>query len=487
MFYKLIRTNFTLLIFLKMKLLNFSFVFLLLYLNVFSKNTEIDKIIAIIGDEIILESNIQEITQHIKEEEEIIEKKCQFLENILLNKILLFHAKQDTLIKISQADIKNRMNEYISMYLQQVKSEKALLEVSHMSSMEDLQSELMSEIENHYYSTEKRKSIIQGVDVGPLEVKAFFEEYKSDLPDAKDEVSLAHIILYPEIKEESKNNIIERLKSIKTDVENGVSTFENQAKIYSQDPISASKGGLYAEVKRGSMIKEFDAIAFSLDEKQISDPFRTEFGYHIIKLEKKKGHVIDLRHILLELTPNQEEIEKTKSKLDSIRVLIKEGKISFKEAALKFSNDNNTRFNGGLLHDQITGSNRLERLKLNTKEIVQIAGLSDGGVSDVFEDELKQKKVVRLLQLIESYPEHQLDLEKDYTRIKDIVINKKKNDILQKWTINQIPNTFIYIQKEYQNCDFEINWLNHPKFVAKTILFSELFSDTSFTLKQFNN
>lgn len=448
-------------------------VFISLNANLFSQSRKIDGIAAIIGNEVILESEIQkELSDYSYEKKEYKpQKKCEFLEKIFLNKLIIFYAKQDTLIKVNHEEIQNNVNQYIQMYLQKYGNQEELLKNFGLNSIREVYLELKYQFKNQHYINEKIKSIIKEVDIGPNELNEFFKKHKSELPKLNEEISLAHIILYPKVSKKIENKIIQDLKLIKKEVEMGLFSFADKAKRYSQDVKSASQGGFYGNIPLGTMVKQFDSVIFNLKEGEISDPFSTKFGYHIIKLEKRKDQLIDFRHILLEVIPTEKEVEKTKLKLDSIRNLIMLNKISFKEAALKFSDDKYTRLKSGLLRNKI-GEDRFEKLKLRTKEIFHISGLQDGEISNVFEDELENKKVIRLLQLVKVYPEHQLNLKDDYSKIKNIAIIEKQNEILKKWIIDQIPNTFINFQKKYQECNLDTNFLNNLKFdFLKDILY----------------
>jgi peptidyl-prolyl cis-trans isomerase SurA len=448
------------------KFLSF-FLLFCLYLNLFAQKTKVDGIAAVVGNEIILDSDVNEMLKHARSQGYKVDNKCEFLENILMNKILLTQAKQDTLIQVSKDEVKAAANQQLEMYIDRAGSEKALLEAFQISTLAELRNEMEIEVENQQYIEQKRASVTKKSDITPYELKTFFEKHKDKLPKVQEEYALAHIVLYPELSENSKQKLIDKLNAMKKDVEEGISTFENKAKIYSEDPGSASNGGLYQNVRRGKMVKEFDAVAFNLEEGQISNPFPTEFGYHIIKLEKRKGQILDLRHILIKASPNQEEIKSAKQKLDSIRTLIKDGKLTFKEVALKFSNDKESRFNSGEIADSNTRENKIEKDKLSSKEFYQLVGVEKGQLTDVFEDEFKEKKALRLIKLNEIIPEHQLDLTTDYAKLKNIALNQKRNELLEKWIIEQIPNTSIIIQKDYKDCDFQVNWLNDPNFKKK--------------------
>jgi peptidyl-prolyl cis-trans isomerase SurA len=205
------------------------------------------------------------------------------------------------------------------------------------------------------------------------------------------------------------------------------------------------------------MVKIFEATALNLQEGEISDPIESEFGFHIIQLVKKSGKLYDARHILLKAEPNAEEIAATKAEMEKIRKDIIDGKITFKEAAYRHSDDKNTKFNAGIIPGA-DGSDRHEKLDLSAAIAYQIAGVNKGDLTEVFMDELNQKKVVQLVKVNDVIPEHALDLSTDFERIKGFALNKKKNELVDKWVKEQLPDTFISIDNRYKDCSFKTDW-----------------------------
>lgn len=422
------------------------------------KGNLIDGITAVIGNEIILESDISEQENYAKLQGETISsnEKCDHVESLINNKLLIYHAKQDTMIADRSKEIREQVSAKYDHILSQFPSEKVMLETYKFRNSVEMKNTIEKIDTDNYYGQSKFGRITEKVDVTPSEVTDFYNTYKYQLPEIKEEVVLSHIVIHPKLTESHKDEIINKLKKIKQDILNGES-FETQARIYSEDEGSASNGGLYKNISKGRMVKPFEATALNLQEGEISDPIETEFGYHIIQLLKKSGKFYDARHILIKTTPNEEEIENAKKELNNIKQRIIDGKITFKEAALKYSDDKNTKYNSGILLGE-DGNSKQEKLNLSPTTSYQIAGYNKGDITDVFEDEINRKKAVVFIKIEDIIPAHQVDLNIDFERIKTMALNKKKNEVLEKWVKEQIPDTFISIDKRYNKCPFYSEW-----------------------------
>ncbi len=417
------------------------------------KGKLVDGIAAVIGNEIILESDIEEQINYAAQQGTAATNKCQVMESILNNKIVVYEAKRDTLIENRSAAIKENANLKYNQILGQFPDERTMLASYKFRTAYEMKTAIEKIDSDQYYGQAKYQSITEKADVTPNEVTDFYNTYRLQLPEVKDEVTLAQISIYPKLTELHKEEIISRLKKIKQDILNG-EDFDSQARIYSEDPGSAPNGGLMKNISKGQMVKPFEAAALNLQEGEISDPVESEFGYHIIKLERRAGKIYDARHILIATTPTTEEIEAAKKELEAIKTSIEQGKITFKDAAFKYSDDKKTKFNAGILTDN-AGSDRMERLSLSPTLGYQVAGLNKGDITDVFEDELNRRKAVSIVKIEEVIPAHQLTIETDYDRIKQMALNKKRNEMVEKWVKQRLPNIFISIDNRYAGCTFQ--------------------------------
>ncbi|MFC6267702.1 peptidylprolyl isomerase [Frigoriflavimonas asaccharolytica] len=418
-----------------------------------SKGQMIDGIAVVVGNEIILDSDISEQMAYAKEQGGEVGNKCEFLEGILSNKLLIYEAKKDTLIENRTAAIKENSAQKYNQLLSNFPDEKTMLKQYSFRTKYEMQNVIEKADIDQYYSQQKFQRITDKADVTPNMVTDFYKENELKFPEVKDELTLAQIVQYPVLTDAHKKEIIDRLLKIKADIIAGES-FESQARIYSEDPGSAAKGGAMKNITKGQMVKPFEASALNLQEGEISDPVESEFGYHLIKLDRKAGKIYDASHILIMAVPTEAEISTAKAKLDSIKGLIETGKFTFKDAAFKFSDDKATKFNAGIIQAQ-DGSSRIEKETLEANAAYQIAGVNKGDITEAFEDELNRRKAVKIIKVEGEFPRHTLSLESDYDKVKQMALNKKKNEMLDKFVKEKLPEIFISIDNRYDNCNLK--------------------------------
>ena len=381
------------------------------------------------------------------------------MESILNNKLLIYEAKKDTLIENRSAAIKEMAGNKYTQILGQFPDEKAMLAAYKFRTSYEMKTAIEKIDADNYYGQAKYGRITEKADVTPNEVTDFYNQFKFQLPNVKDEVSLSKISIFPKISSAHRKEIIDKLNKIKEDIKKGES-FESQARIYSEDEGSAALGGLYKNINVGQMVKPFEAAALNLQENEMSDPIESEYGYHLIQLIKRNGKKYDARHILIKNTPNASEITAAKKELDSIRTLILANKITFKDAAFKYSDDKSNKFSAGIMTNNQDGSDRLEKLNLDPTISYQIAGLKKNDITEPFQQEDQQKrKMMSIIQVNEIIDAHQLELSTDYERVKEMALNKKKNEIVEKWVNAKIPSIFISLDDKYKDCKFHSNWL----------------------------
>jgi peptidyl-prolyl cis-trans isomerase SurA len=432
----------------------------------FSQEREkIDGVAAVIGDFVVLESDIDKQFTQLRVSGVSMENisKCQVFGKLLEDKLYQHHAIQDS-IEVNQAEIQSYVDQQVNAFAQQIGSMDKLLEYYKKDSEQELRSEMFELNKNSELAKKMQQSIIEEIEITPEEVRQFFNSIpKSDRPVFGTELRVSQIVVYPTVSQQQKQNVINRLKDFKADVIDNGASFISKAVLYSEDPGSRTKGGKYSINRKNSpMVKRFNEVAFSLSEGEISEPFETEYGFFIIYLEKIRGQEYDIRTILLRPKFSQKEIDETKSRLVNVRERIVSGEISFADAAIEASDEVETRFDGGLLINPETQDYNFELTKMDPELYAQIANLKEGEVSIVFQDEDRYNPVkFKILTVSNRYDEHVADFSKDYIKIQKLALQNKQLKEIEKWQNEKIFDTYINISNDFGSCDFFSNWLKN--------------------------
>jgi peptidyl-prolyl cis-trans isomerase SurA len=426
-----------------------------------SQRQKIDGIIATVGDYLILDSDIDksflEITSQGGSVKDI--SRCQMLGKLLEDKLYAHQAIQDS-IKVTDDEVKSKLEEQLGYMVEQLGSMDKVIKYFKKPSEADFRSDLFEIIKTNKLSSEMMKKIIDKVEITPEEVRSFFKKIpQNELPVFGAEMEVAQIVIKPKVTEAEKQKVIDRLKSIRADVLEG-SSFSTKAVLYSQDPGSSSNGGYYKMNRKTPFVKEFKDVAFSLAQGEISEPFETDFGYHIIYVEKIKGQEIELRHILLVPSISNESLKEAKDKVNLIRKKIIDKEITFAEAARTESDEKETKANGGQLVNPKTQDTHFELTKMDPTLYSQVSNLKEGEVSlPVIDTEQNGKKKYKLVTVTNRIDEHTADYAKDYIKIKELALKEKQINAIAKWFDEKIKDTYIKINGEYRDCEFTNNWL----------------------------
>ena len=426
---------------------------------------KIDGVAAVIGDFVVLDSDIDKQFTQLKvsgvSTKDIT--RCQIFGKLLEDKLYQHHAIQDS-IEVNNAEIQSYVDQQINMFAEQIGSMDKLIDYYNKSSEQELRSEMFELNKNSELAKKMQESIIEDIEVTPEEVRQFFNSIpKKDRPIFGTELRVSQIVVIPVTTDEEKQKVVDRLKQFKADVVDNGASFVTKAVLYSDDVPSRRNGGKYTiNRKRSPMVKEFNEVAFSLEEGQISEPFETEFGYHIIFLEKIRGQEYDVRHILLRPKVNSEDIKDAKDKIENIRERIVAGDISFSDAARDSSDEKETKFDGGLLINPETQDYRFELTKMDPELYSQISNLKEGQVSIVYQDEDRVNPIkFKILSVSDRYDEHVADFSKDYLKIQKLALQNKQLKEIEKWQDDKINETYIKISMENRDCNFYSNWLKN--------------------------
>ena len=431
-----------------------------------SNRQKVDGVAAVVGDFIVLDSDIDKEFLQLQTRGVSIADitRCELFGKLLEDKLYAHHAIQDS-ITVNELEIRSNIQQQIEAFLEQKNgSMEDLLKLYNKDSEESFREELFEINKNIKLANDMQRKIIEDIEVTPEEVREFFNKIpKDERPIFGTELKVAQIIAIPKVGNEEKQKAIDKLKEFKADVvENGAS-FTTKAVLYSDDTASRKNGGKYTlNRKRPQMVKEFRDVAFSLQEGEISDPFETEYGYHIIYLEKIRGQEYDVRHVLLRPKVTQEAIDEAKEKINKIRERIVAGEITFGEAARAFSDEKETRQDGGQLINPYTQDFSFELTKMDPELYVQIQNLKDNEVSLVLQDgDVLNPIKFKLLMVTDRIDEHEADFARDYLKIKQLAEQDKQYKAIAKWQEEKISDTYIKINGEYRDCEFNSNWLKN--------------------------
>ena len=424
---------------------------------------KIDGVSAVVGDYVILESDIDKTLVEMKSQG-IPTKgvtRCQLLGKLMEDKLYAHHAVQDSL-EISIEEIYSTVDQIVENFTQQLGSIEKVLDFYNKEDESSFRQEIFDINKIQKLSMLMQQKIVQDIEVTPEEVRIFFENIpKKELPIFGTELEISQIVIEPKVSDNERDRIINQLKTFREDILERGSSFASKAILYSQDPGSRSSGGKYTlHRKRPRMVKEFRDEAFSLEEGEISQPFKTDFGWHILQVDKIRGQEVDIRHILLTPKIEANQLKDAKTKLDSIRKRLSDDEISFQDAALAYSDEKETKFNGGILINPQTGDTRFELTNLDPMLYSQIRNLDDGEISQpLIEEERSGLKKYKILKVSNRYDEHVANYSLDYTKIKSLALKEKQLKLIQKWMNEKIESTYVNVNKESKLCNFTNNWV----------------------------
>jgi len=451
--------------------LKFSVRFFLLALLAFSftanaqstRRVKIDGVTAVVGDYVILDSDIEKLKVDIENQGAAAGEisDCQLLGKLMEDRLYAHQAVQDSLL-VSDAEVNTTSDRQIQQLASQIGSVEKVLEFYNQPDLQSFKDELYDINKLRMLAEKMKMEIVGEVEVTPEEVRQFFY----DIPITKRpvfgaELEIAQIVKQPKPSEEEKRRIIQRLEQIRQDVIENGSSFSVKAILYSQDPGSKSSGGAYSMTRETPFVKEFKDVAFSLREGEISEPFETDFGYHIILVEKIRGQEVDLRHILLIPEISNEQITAAQTQLDSIRNEIIADRLSFEDAALQFSDETETKYDGGILRNPQDYSARFELTNMDPTLYNQVARLRDNEISKpIREDDPRGgAPKFKIMKIANRYDEHMADFARDYTKIKELALADKERKLIEKWISEKIKQTYVQINDSRKDCDFTSNWL----------------------------
>lgn len=419
----------------------------------------LDRIVAIVGEEIILASDVENQYNYliINGEKDNGTLRCQVLDQLIVGKLLLNKAQQDSL-EVSEEQVASEVDRRIKVFVDQMGSQERFEEV-YGRSIEQFKADINPDIRKELLTDAQRRALVADADVTPKEVKKFFNSLNPDsigyLPA---EVQIHHIVIQPTVSDES----IEQAKTLLADLQeqaiNGAD-FAALAKSHTQEPGGRQRGGSLGWFGRGTMVPEFEEVVYQLRVGEVSKPFKTEFGYHIVRLNDKRGELLNASHILRRLGTSTTGEKEAKDSLELIRSLIESDSMSFEQAAIRFSADRQTKHCGGCISNPQTGDLRIPLDALDADMYFKIDVMEEGEISMPME--LLQPdgtKVFHIIYLKRKIPPHAPNLEDDYQKIRDAALQTKQSEIFFEWMESAKKN--IYIDIKPTECSEALkNWV----------------------------
>ena len=432
----------------------------------FSQETGIvvDKIVAQIGNQIILMSDVESQKQQAIQSglDPLKINACEILEQLMANELLLDQALLDS-ISVSDEQVDAEMENRLRL-LEEKFGSREKLETFYGETTSKIKDKFRIQIRNKILTQEMERKLVQGISVTPKDVSAFFKSIPKDsIPFINMKLSFQQIVYYPKITKDDKKRAYDILSEVRTAIVDNGKSFETQARINSDDPGSASKGGKI-EASAGMMVPQFESTVFQLKVGEISEIIESPYGYHIIKLISRKGQDYTCLHILKIPEYSPEAIDDASNRMDTCYQLLKENKITWNDAVLRFSNDESTKQNQGIITNPITGDQTWDMEDLNQVDqqiyvLTEAMEKGDYTKPNLYIDIYERKQGFRIVRLSERYSPHIANLQDDYSLIKRAAENDKKQKIIQNWIKSKIGNAYIRIDDEYKNCNFSNNWI----------------------------
>ena len=420
----------------------------------------IDRVVAVVGQNIVLQSDIEaqylqyRLQGGIKGDAKSI--RCEILEDLMFQKLMLNQAEMDS-ITVTDEQVNADVDRWINYFILQLGSQDNL-EKYYKKTMPEIREELFRVRKDNMLVEQVQQALLANVEVTPSEVKRYYNEMSKDsIPMVNSKYEIAHLVKNPPITLEQKLEVKDKLYKMRKRILNG-ERFSTLALLYSEDPGSAKKGGELGFTGRGEFAPEFEAAAFNLRDGEISEVVETEFGFHIIQMIERRGDYVNVRHILLTVKVAPEALQEAYDELDSIAALINNDSITFDEAVRRFS-DEKDRINGGVLVNPMSGGTLFDASELDQQVAGVVNRMKVGEISVPVPMKTEDNKdACRLIYLKKKTEPHKANLRDDYTVIRDLAMQKKREEIINNWIESKSGKAYIKVCDEFKDCDFRFGW-----------------------------
>ena len=428
-----------------------------------SIGTVIDEVIWVVGDEAILKSDVEVMRMQAAMEgvKWSGDPDCTIPEQIAVQKLFKHQAIIDS-IEVTDADVAQEVEQQINYWLEMVDGSRERLEEYKHQSLSQIRNDLREEMKDRQMVQQMKRKLVEDISVTPAEVRRYFKDMPQDsIPFVPTEVEVQIIQQTPHVTTEELNRVKEELRDYTDRVNKGDASFQTLARLYSEDPGTARRGGELGLTGRGTLDPAFATVAFNLtDPKKVSKIVESEFGFHIIQLIEKRGDKVNVRHILRKPVVSDEEIDKTIVRLDSIADDIRAGKFTFEDAAPMLSDDKDTRLSKGLMSTSLsqTGytSSKFRMQDLPPEIAKAVDTLQVGEISRAFKMINQRGKTVCVIAKLKNRIDgHKATVTDDFQVLKEVVLQKRQNDCIHQWVVDKIKNTYTRLNDNYRDCEFE--------------------------------
>jgi peptidyl-prolyl cis-trans isomerase SurA len=439
-----------------------------LFINVQAQKPILDKVVAVVGSNIILLSDLnQQYAIYLNQGNPADDKaKCYFLQQMLVQKLLKQQAEIDS-IMVEDNQVDDELDKRMRYQIQRMGGQDRLEQFLQKSVLQ-YKDEMRPDVKEGLIAQKMQQKITENTTVTPQEVKKYFETYNRDsLPDIGTEVEVGVITLYPKLTKAEKQKFYDKLEAIRLRVKSG-EDFGFLAKTYSEDPGSAGEGGDYGFIDRTTMVKEFTAWAFKLRAGEMSPVFETEYGYHIVQVIERRGEQAHVRHILIKPQTTPASLQRIKLKSDTIYNDLIAKKLPFSSAASLFSDHKETQYNGGMMlyADNVTARTTFIPVeKLDPAVFVVIDTMKVGNISKpvAFNNQQDGTEGYKIFFLKSKIPPHKGNLDQDFPKFKERAQKEKEAKVMSEWFEKRKETTYIRIDDEFSTCDEMKLWVNKDK------------------------
>ncbi len=429
-----------------------------------AQDNVIDEVVWVVGDEAILKSDIEEERIRAQYEGEKLDGDpyCVIPERIAIQKLFLHQAAIDS-IEVSESEVLSRVEQQTNFYINQIGSKEKMEEYFNKTTTQ-IREQLRDNIRDGLTVQEMQKKIVGDIKVTPAQVRRYFKDLPPDsIPYVTTQVEVQIITLEPKIPQEEIDRVKGQLREYTDRINSGNTQFSTLARLYSEDPASAKFGGEMDFMGRGMLDPAFANVAFNLtDPKKVSKIVESEFGFHIIQLVEKRGDRIKVRHLLLKPRVSEEDLMAGMARLDSIADDIRNNKFSFEDAALYISSDKDTRNNHGLMPNKETGTSKFQMQELPPEVAKTVDKMNVGEISKAFTMiNEKGKEICAIVKLKTRINGHKATITDDYQQLKDVVLEKRRAEKLDKWIREKQKSTYVRIDENWRNCNFKYpGWIH---------------------------